>query len=318
LDTVRLGKTDTQISRIGLGCWQFSGGRGIAGQVWPDIGQDAADAVVAESLAGGITLFDTAEAYGGGASERALAHALKRAGKADGDVVVATKWFPALRRAAHIGRSIDERLRCLDGFSIDLYQVHSPGSFSSFEKQMDAMARLAHDEKIRHVGISNFSASGMERCARALEERGLVLASNQMRFSLVDRRIEKNGVLQAAKDLGVTIIAYSPLGQGVLTGRFHEDASAVRGLQRGRRMLLRRTSLEKTRPLIRALREVGDQVGATPAQVALAWTVRFHGDVVVAIPGASKPTQAQSNAGALRVALSDAQLDRLDHASAGF
>ncbi|MBN2362317.1 MAG: aldo/keto reductase [Deltaproteobacteria bacterium] len=316
----RLGRTDIEITALGLGCWQFSRGQGLAGLFWPALSDDVIRGIVAAALAGGIGWFDTAEAYGGGASERALAAALTAAGVESGQVVVATKWWPAGRLAGSIKNTIDERLRCLQPFGIDLYQIHFPLSLSSIEAQLDAMADLAAAAKIRGVGVSNFSAAQLRRAQAALQRRGLALASNQVQYSLVDRRVENNGVLAAARELGVTIIAYSPLGQGVLSGKFHDDAAAVAAIHGVRRWrgAFRRRGLERSRPLVDELRQIAVAHGATPSQVALAWLTQFSGDTVVAIPGATRVRHAEESAGALGLRLNEGELRALDERSRPF
>jgi aryl-alcohol dehydrogenase-like predicted oxidoreductase len=189
----------------------------LAGKFWDAIPQTVVDQVVEASLAGGINWFDTAEMYGNGASERALAAALKRAGKANGDVVVATKWSPIFRTAGSIRSTVDERLSCLRPFGIDLHQVHHPYGFSSVEAEMKAMADLVAGRKIGAVGVSNFGAARTRRAHAALARCGVALASNQVKYSLLDRHVERNGTLATARELGVTLIAYSPLEQGLLT-----------------------------------------------------------------------------------------------------
>jgi aryl-alcohol dehydrogenase-like predicted oxidoreductase len=282
--------------------------------------QDTADAIVRASLGGGVDWFDTAEIYGRGRSEQALARALAAAGKKSGDVVVATKWWPALRTARSIGETIGDRFRRLQPFGIDLHQVHQPFAMSTVEAQMDAMADLVHEKKIRAVGVSNFSERRMRLAHAALATRGIPLASNQMRYSLVDRSIETNGVLAAARSLGVTIIAYSPLGQGVLSGKFHDDPHLIATRAGPRKMLpaFRGRGLAKTRPLVDELKAIARAYGATPAQVALAWVVQVHGDAVVAIPGATSEAQARGNAAALTLNLTDAELRKLDEMSRQF
>ena len=275
--------------------------------------------VVEASLAGGINWFDTAEIYGNGASERALAAALRQAGKASGDVVVATKWSPIFRTAASIEATIHQRLRCLAPFAIDLHQVHNPLGFSSVEEEMNAMADLVAERKIRAVGVSNFGAARMRRAHAALARRGLALASNQMKYSLLDRHIESNGVLAEAKRLGVTIIAYSPLEQGLLTGKYHQHPEYVRTRPGPRKWMARFRSrgLERSRPLIEELGNIARTHGASTGQVALAWLYQFHKNVVV-IPGASRVEQAVENRGALELTLSPMELDRLDQRSRQF
>jgi aryl-alcohol dehydrogenase-like predicted oxidoreductase len=313
----RLGSSDIEITPIGLGCWQFSQGATIAGRVWESLPQQAITDVVGAALRSGITWFDTAEAYGGGQSEKTLAAALLAHGVNPGRVTVATKWFPIFRTARSIASTIDTRLACLAPFPIDLYQIHQPVSFSSIPSQMRAMARLLAEGKIRSVGVSNFSAAQMERAHAALAAEGVTLVSNQVRFNLLDRGIESNGILAAAKRLGVTIIAWSPLAQGVLTGRFHEDPSLIGKVSVMRRVMsgLRPSGLERSRPLIEELRAVARSHGASIAQVALSWEVGFHGDTIVAIPGATRPAQAEQSAGALALKLSRAELTRIDEAS---
>jgi aryl-alcohol dehydrogenase-like predicted oxidoreductase len=273
--------------------------------------------VVKAALAGGISWFDTAQAYGNGASERALARALGGLGVKPGEVRIATKWWPLLRTARNISKTIAERLACLSPYPIDLYQIHQPLSVSSVARQIDAMADLVEAGKIRAVGVSNFSAEAMGRAHAVLAQRGLPLAANQVRVSLLDRSIERNGVLDAARGLGVTLIAYSPLAQGLLTGRFHDDPSTIGAVSFGRRMAssIRQRTLARTRPLIDELKRIGAKHGATASQVALAWVVQFWGDTVVAIPGATKPKQATEAARALKVELSRKELDKLDELS---
>ncbi len=217
----RLGQTDIMVTPIGLGVMQFSGGSGMFGKLFPVLPQDEKNAIVQTALDRGINWFDTAELYGFGSSEQGLSTGLKNAGKQNGDVVIATKWFPIFRTARSIPITIHDRIRFLDGYSIDLYMVHQPWSFSSIEAQMDAMADLVESGFIRSVGISNFNAEQMRRAHGALNKRGLPLVANQMEYSLLDRRIESDGVLEAARELGVTIIAYTPLGYGLLTGKYH-------------------------------------------------------------------------------------------------
>ena len=320
----QLGRTDITVSPVGLGCWQFSQGRGITAGMWAVVDQATIDRIVAVSLSAGVDWFDTAQVYGNGRSEQTLATALHDLDVRPGAVVVATKWLPILRRASDIARTIDARLSCLQGYPIDLYQIHQPWSLSSIEQQMHAMAALVHDGRVRAVGVSNFSAEQMERAGSALQSEGLPLASNQVQISLLDRRIERNGVLEAARRLGVTLIAYSPLAQGLLSGRFHEDAGAVRRLPRVRRLSFspagrsyRPENLARTRPLIDVLRQVSAAHGATPSQIALAWLITRYGDTVVAIPGATRPEQAADNAAAMHIELSQDELTRLDEASLG-
>jgi aryl-alcohol dehydrogenase-like predicted oxidoreductase len=310
----RLGGSSLEVTPIGLGVMQFSGGRGILRAAFPDLPQAEMNAIVRTALEAGINWFDTAEIYGFGRSERALATALKAAGRSDDEVVVATKWFPLFRRAGHLTRTIQDRLRFLDGYSIDLYMIHQPWGRSAPEAEMDAMADLVEADKIRAVGVSNFSAERMRRAYRALQARGIPLAVNQVRYSLLHREIETNGVLATARDLGVTIVAYTPLDSGLLTGQYHKDPALLDRKPMRRRMMLRGL-VERTRPLIRILDDTAARHGATPGQVALSWLIHAHGEAVVAIPGATKALHAEQNAGAMGLRLSDEEMDRLEKTS---
>jgi aryl-alcohol dehydrogenase-like predicted oxidoreductase len=322
MDLRTLGKTDLEVTPIGLGCWQFSQGKGMTGRMWSVLDQETMDAIVDAALKGGVSWFDTAQAYGNGASERALSAALQHRGVEPGTVVVATKWLPIAKPARDIPRTIGTRLACLQPYPIDLFQVHSPGSLSSIPAQIREMAKLVRAGTVCGVGVSNFSARQMAQAAAALRDEGLTLTSNQVRISLLDRRVESNGVLAAAQGLGVTLIAYSPLAQGLLTGRYHDDPALARALPWGRRSRLSPSSrfltpkgLARTAPLIAELRAVGEAHGASVAQVALAWLATHYGDTVVAIPGASRPEQATEAAAAMDLRLAEAEMASIDRIS---
>ncbi len=312
-----LGRTGIEVTPIGLGVMQFSGGKGVFGMMFPVLSQEQKNAIIKAALDGGINWFDTAEVYGGGRSERGLANALKAAAKQDDEVVVATKWFPIFRTASNIPRTIHDRVHYLDGYTIDLYMVHQPWGFSSPEAEMEAMADLVEEGLIRSIGVSNFNVEQMGRAHAALEKRGLPLAVNQVQYSLLNRKIETNGVLEAAEELGVTIVAYSPLARGMLSGKYHKQPHLIEDAPFIRKKMLQR-NLERARHLVKALEGTADRYDATPAQVALNWLINFHGETVVAIPGATKVEQAEQNAGAMNFKLSDEELARLDELSRKF
>jgi aryl-alcohol dehydrogenase-like predicted oxidoreductase len=182
---------------------------------------------------------------------------------------------------------------------------------------MEAMAGLVATGKIRAVGVSNFSAERMRRAHRALEKHGLPLAVNQMEYSLLNRKIETDGVLETAKALGVTIVAYTPLANGLLSGEYHRNPERLRAKPGFRKLMLSR-QIEQTRPLIAALEEIAARYQATPAQAALNWVIHFQGESVVAIPGASKVYQAEQAAGAMRFKLASEELAWLDEVSRAY
>jgi aryl-alcohol dehydrogenase-like predicted oxidoreductase len=309
-----LGKTEIMVTPIGLGVMEFAGGGGLMGFMFPIIPQEEKNAIIKAALDGGINWFDTAEAYGAGVSERSLATALKAAGKSDKDVIVETKWQPFFRTAGNIPHSIKDRLNFLDGFSIANYIVHNPSSFSSPEAEMNAMADLVEAGKIHSVGVSNFNPARMRRAYAALAKRGLPLAVNQVRYSLLHRDIETNGVLETARELGVTIIAYTPLERGLLSGKYHKNPELLSRMSGWRRASMQR-DLERSRPLINAMDEIATKYEVTIAQVALNWVINYKGEIIVTIPAATKVRQAEENAGAMKFRLSDDDMARLDDVS---
>jgi len=314
-----LGRTGIMVTPIGLGCWQFSKQKNMAGKFWPTLEDNVIDRIVSLSIDGGINWFDTAEVYGGGESEKALSKALKAAGKKPGDVLVATKWWPMFRFASNIRKTINERIRLLDPYPIDLYQVHQPFSFSSENSEMEVMAELFNARLIKSIGVSNFSVQKMENSWKTLQKAGIPLASNQVRYSLLDRRIESNGVMDLAKKLGITIIAYSPLTQGIVTGKFHDNPELLKNIGfRRYSSQFKPEGLEKSRPVVILLKELAVKYNVTPSQVALNWLIHFNGDTVVAIPGATKEIHVKENCGAMSFRLSDEDMVRLDNVSSIF
>ncbi|MEU6721075.1 aldo/keto reductase [Nonomuraea sp. NPDC046802] len=317
----RLGGTDIEISPIGLGCMQFAGTANYTRLIINPIGQEAVASIVRAALDGGMTWFDTAEMYGNGRSERALAAALKECAIAPGEVVIASKWRPYLRTSASITKTIGDRLAHLGGYPLDLHQIHMPtGSLSGIPDQLRAMAGLLRSGRIRSVGVSNFSARQLELAHRVLASEGVTLAANQVRISLLHRDVERDGVLATARSLGVTLIAYSPLEGGLLTGRYHDNPTLARSAPPARRFFGRRdlsaAGLARTAPLVEAMREIGQGYGASVSQVALNWLITRYGDTVVAISGASRPEQATKAAAAMAFRLTEDEVGRLNELSA--
>jgi aryl-alcohol dehydrogenase-like predicted oxidoreductase len=314
-----LGHTGIMVTPIGLGCWQFSKQKNMAGKFWPALEDSQIEKIVSLSLAGGLNWFDTAEVYGDGESEKALSTALRASRRNPGEVVVATKWWPAFRFASNIVKTIDQRIKQLDPYPIDLYQVHQPWSFSRETAEMAQMAELLDRKLIKAVGVSNFNARKMENAWKTLQKSNIPLASNQVRYNLLDRRIESNGVMDLAKKLGVTIIAYSPLAQGLVTGKFHDNPELLKNIGfRRYNPQFSREGLERSKPVVDLVKELAARYNVTPSQVALNWIIRYHGDTVVAIPGATKESHVTENCGTMSFSLSAEDMARLDKASAIF
>jgi aryl-alcohol dehydrogenase-like predicted oxidoreductase len=290
------------VSKIGLGTWQFGSREWGYGARYAEV---EAARIVERALELGITLFDTAEIYGLGRSERILGRALQ----AHGDVpFVATKIFPVLPLAPVVEQRGVASAQRLGLRHLDLYQVHQPNPLVRDGTTMRGMRALQAVGLVGAVGVSNYS---LERWRRSEAALGGPVLSNQVRYSLVDRRAERD-LIPYAEDNGRVVIAYSPLAQGFLSGRY--DASTrPTGLVRRRSKLFRPDTLERGAALFAALRQVADAHDATPAQVALAWVVRHPN--VVAIPGASSVEQVESNAAAADLDLDDDEIRALSDAA---
>lgn len=312
----RLGQSDIMLSPLGVGTWQFSN----KGGTWSTVTSKTVYEILKYSLTNGMNWIDTAEIYGNGTSETLIGQALKQleTEKALTDIpYIADKWFPLLRTADTITETIHQRLDCLQRPVIDLYQIHQPTSLSSLKEQIRHMAKLADKGIIKNVGISNFTAKGMRKADKLLREYGLRLASNQVKYNLLHRAPERNGVIETAKELGISIIAYSPLQQGMLTGRFHDDLFATDSISLFRRLHsgISRKNIERTRPLIDTLNKLGEKYQKTPAQISLNWLIYSQGEIVFAIPGATKLEQAQSNIQAQNFRLSQDDITLLNKVS---
>lgn len=314
-----LGKSKIYLSAIGLGAWQFSKRNGIAGKYWQYLPDKDINNIVSEALNHGINWFDTAEIYGNGKSETALAQALIASGKPSCEIKIATKWNPVFKSSKSISKAIESSLKRLKGYPVDLYQIHAPVSFSSIKNEMGKMAILQKSGKFKYIGISNYNAKQMEIANYELEKKGLFLASNQVKYSLLNRKIENNGILDVAKKNKISIIAYSPLEQGLLTGKFHDNYELIKNIKGFRKYSksFTKKNLDRTYPLIEELKSIANKHNATPSQIALSWIINYHGDIIFAIPGASSVQQAKQNAEAMNIILSEKEMERINEVSNG-
>lgn len=307
--SMTLGRTDLSVSRLGIGAmvWgdmstapRWNPARNAYG---PTSTAEEQRAALEVSLAAGVNFIDTAAMYGKGASERRVGELT--AGR---DVVVATKFpFGFFSRASSLPATLDDSLARLRR-TIDLYQVHYPFRWMSIPTLMDLMADAVEAGKIRAVGVSNYNAEQMRVAHAALARRGRVLASNQVQYSLLHRAPETDGVIDACRELGVTLIAYMPLASGALTGKYSADSQPA-GWRR-RSSSFRNENLAN---LVGLLGEIGGRHDRSPSQVALRWLIQQDG--VLPIPGAKNPDQAAQNAGALTFTLDEAEIEALSRAT---
>lgn len=259
------------------------------------------------SVAAGATLFDTAAMYSGGASELRLGELAR--GK---DVLIATK-FPGsyFFQTENLPKELDASLARLGRNSVDLYQHHFPSKDAAIPRLMELLADAVKAGKVKAVGVSNYSAEQMRAAHAALARYGIPLASNQIQYSLLHRQPETDGVLDACRELGVTLIAYSPLAMGALTGKYSTEIKAS-GLRRFLPAFSRKAMLA-VQPVVDLLRRIGERYSKTPSQVAVRWLMEKEN--VLPIPGAKNGKQAADNAGALGFQLTREEIDALDQAT---
>lgn len=255
-----------------------------------------------------ICFFDTAEVYGQGRSERLLGEFIAESGA---NVLVATKFmpFPWRLTRGRLLHALKKSLERLGMPSVDLYQMHQPLPPVRIETWMEAMAEAYQQGLIRAIGVSNYDRNQTQEAYDALNRLGIRLFSNQVEYSLLQRRIERDGLFDLCRQLGIRVIAYSPLAMGVLTGKY--TASNPPGGFRSRRYS--RQLLERVEPLLSEMRKIGsDRGGKTLSQIAVNW-VLCKG--ALPIPGAKNHRQAEENAGAFGWRLTDAEIARLDELS---
>lgn len=290
---------------MGLGAWQW--GDRVVWQYGHGYSDDEIRQAFRASLEEGIRFVDTAEVYGSGRSERMLGQFLKETEQA---VLVATKFFPLPWRfgKGSIPRALKGSLARLDVESVDLYQIHWPTPFISIDTLVDGLAECIKSEMTRTVGVSNFNQSQMLAAYSALARNDIPLASNQLHYSLLNRTVEKNGTLARCKELGIRLIAYSPLEMGLLTGKYSVETPPP-----GSRGRMYPSLLPKIEPLLKLMTEIGqDHGGKSNTQVALNWVICKG---ALPIPGAKNAAQARENAGGLGWKLTEEEVAKLDEVS---
>ncbi len=308
MERIRLGKSDVYVSPLGLGTWAWGDT-----SVW-DYGESYDDEDLMQSynasLESGINFIDTAEAYAEGKSESIIGRFVSETSTRK-QVIIATKFVPSRLRIlrSQLVAALRRSLRRLGLSHVDLYQIHWPGDFIPIETWMHALADAVEAGLTRAVGVSNFSVEETKRAHAILAARGVPLASNQIPYNLLHSMPQRNGMADLCRELDVTIIAHSPLCQGMLGGKFTptHPPPGLRGRKYDHDFLI------KTKPLLGLMKEIGHaHDGKSPAQVALNWTMCKG---AVPIPGAKNVKQARENLGSHGWRLSDGEVRALDKAS---
>lgn len=309
-----LGRSNLHVPRMGVGAMVWGNPTGLA-RLHPaqtayggSQGIEEEQRAVELSIAAGVNLFDTAAFYSLGAAERRLGELVR--GR---DVIIATKYPSGLSfRTENFPKELEMTLARLGRDYVDLYQHHFPNQRVSIPALMNLVADAVEAGKVKAVGVSNYSAEQMREAHAALAKRGIPLASNQVEYSLLKRQPETNGVLEACRELGITLIAYSPLAGGMLTGKY-----SPRNRPGGffRRILPQYSGkmLEAIQPVTALLRSIGEKYSKSPGQVAIRWLI--ENPVVLPIPGAKNGKQAAENAEALQFSLTEEEVRSLDQAT---
>ena len=304
MEYVRLGRHGPRVSAVGMGMWQ------AGGNAW---GKDVRDRDCIEAMRRGhelgINLVDTAEVYGQGHSEEVVAKGIRAVGR--DAVVVATKLAGSHGRPRDVEKAVRGSLRRLGIQEIDLYQIHWPDPWDQVPLRgtMKALERLERAGTIRYIGVSNFAVRDLEDARGHLSRTDVV--SNQLRYNLLQREIEAE-ILPYCRKEGIAVLAWSPLGKGVLTGKYH-PGRRPKDRVRQEEDLFRPGNLRAAGPLVKVLRSIARSRKKTPAQVALAWLCSRG--PVIPIPGAKRPAQAEENAGAAGCFLTPVERKRLDRVS---
>ena len=290
---------------MGLGAWQW--GDRVTWQYGQNYNETDAHDAFTVSMEQGVQFIDTAEIYGSGASERLLGSFIK---ETEQPVLIGTKYFPYPWRLSSTAmpKALKGSLDRIGVDSVDLYQIHWPTPLISVDRLMEGMIECVKQGLTRTVGVSNFNQSRMLTAYSALARQNIPLAANQVHYSLLNRSVEKSGLLARCKELGIRLIAYSPLEQGLLTGKYD-----VNNRPPGTRAGTLSGLLPKIEPLVKLMTAIGqDHGGKSNSQVALNWTICKG---TLPIPGAKTAKQAQENAGALGWKMTDEEVARLDEMS---
>lgn len=302
MEQVTLGKSDLKVPVVGFGAWQ-AGKKGWG----TDFSDEDSIAAIRYSIDNGVNYIDTAEVYGDGHSEDVVARALK--GYDRDDIVIATKVAGFHFRYRDVLKAAENSLKRLNTDYIDLYQLHWPDNDIPQSETVSALEKLVDEGKVRHIGLCNFQAPLIEDIYSSLSE-SIPIVSNQMRYNIIQREVEKE-LFPYMKKKGITMIAWSPIAKGILTGKYNLSNLPSDDIRKAD-PVFRKENVEKLGNVLDEVRSISEKHGKTMAQVSLNYLI-CKGSVV--IPGAKNVDQARENMGAAGWRLSDVEISSIDRAS---
>ncbi|MBD2677762.1 MULTISPECIES: aldo/keto reductase [Nostoc] len=311
METITLGQNGPVVTPLCIGTWAW--GDKLFWNYGNGYGPEQLKEAFTAALQAGVNFFDTAEIYGMGLSEKFLGEFMQQTQQ---PVQIATKFGPLPWRftGQSVSDALTESLKRLQVEQIPLYQVHWPFAFFLSQKTlMNALADEVKRGRIAAIGVSNYSAEQMRDAHQILADRGVPLAVNQVRYSLLTRQIESKGIVATARELGVTLLAYSPLAQGLLTGKYTIDSAQTPTGARKIDPRFTKEGLQKIAPVISLLRSFGEKYDRTPAQVALNWLI-CQGNVIP-IAGVKTAQHVRQNVGALGWRLNEDEIQELEKVS---
>ncbi|UCG03508.1 MAG: aldo/keto reductase [Candidatus Heimdallarchaeota archaeon] len=293
-----IGNTNVKISQIGLGTWQFgSKGWGYG----TDFTRKDAISIVHKALELGINVIDTAEAYGRGKSEEIIGEAIK--GYDRERIIITTKFLPIAIRPSSVVKALNKSLKRLQTDYIDIYLIHWPAPWL-IGRVLNHMERMVDEGLIRFIGISNFNLGRLRKAQKKMYRHRIQV--NQVNYSLARNQVE-NDLLPYTQREKITVMAYSPLGQGWLTGKY--TAGNTPGGTRRRNRLFRSKNFKRGEQLLSLVKEIAEDHQVTMAQVALNWVIRNSS--VIAIPGVKNLAQLEGNIGSADFELANDEIDRI-------
>jgi aryl-alcohol dehydrogenase-like predicted oxidoreductase len=296
-----IGDTDVKASQIGLGTWQF-GPKGWG--YGTDFTKADAISIVHKALELGINVIDTAEVYGWGKSEKIIGEAIKDHDREK--IIITTKFFPLAIRPSSVVRALNKSLDRLQTDYIDIYLIHWPVPWL-IGRVLNHMERMVDEGVIRYIGISNFNQKRLQKAQRKMRNHRIQV--NQVNYSIARSAVE-NDLLPYTQQEKITLMAYSPLGQGWLTGKY--TASNAPGGVRSRNRLFSKRNFKRGDYLLFLIREIAENHQVSMAQIALNWLIKNPS--VIAIPGAKSLTQLEANAGSTDFKLTNDEIARIKKA----